>query len=194
VTAPEDVGVECLSPYPTRDRRGRTNVVLGDLTSDERVAVVLRLHFPYGEIGHSTGALFAVSDRDEVMTQGGTRLTWEYADDKANDARERDREVDRAVARIFAARARQEAVGRNRLGDFTGARDVIKATARRIHKYAGRDAELRTILTDLEAELDRFDKPMLEVSLKMAYAQSSYAVRSRDALGKAMKVDRPPRS
>jgi Ca-activated chloride channel family protein len=191
VTGPDGIGIECLSTYPARDQHGRTEIVLGDLTADERVSVVLRLRFRYGEIGRSTGALFTVSDRDAALSDGGTRLTWAYADDRANDGQARDRDVDRAVARVFAARARQEAVGLNRRGDFTAARDVLKGTARRIAKYAGRDTELRAILAELEAELDRFDKPMLEMSLKMAYAQSSYLSRSRSAMGKAVKADRP---
>ena len=49
--------------------------------------------------------------------RGEDKLSWAYADNAANDHQERDRVVDRAVARIFAARARQEAVGRNRHGD-----------------------------------------------------------------------------
>jgi hypothetical protein len=51
-----------------------------------------------------------------------SRLTWSYADDRANDGQPRDPDVDRAVARLFAARARQEAVQRNRSGDYDGAR------------------------------------------------------------------------
>ena len=186
VSAPEGVRVESLSPYPVRDGRGRTEVVLGDLTSDERVQVVLRLNFPYGEVGRTTGAMFALSDRDGVV-RGETKLGWAYADNAANDRQERDRVVDRAVARIFAARVRQEAVGRNRAGDFAGARHLVEATARRIRGYAGRDAELRAILADLEREVDELAVPMMELSRKLMYADSSYRMRSRMASGQAMK-------
>ena len=186
ISAPEGVRIESLSPYPVRDGRGRTEVVLGELTSEERVQVVLRLNFPYGEVGRTTGAMFALSDRDGVI-RGETKLGWAYADDRANDHQERDRVVDRAVARIFAARVRQEAVGRNRAGDFAGARHLVEATARRIRGYAGRDAELRAILADLEREVDELAVPMMELSRKLMYADSSYRMRSRMASGQAMK-------
>jgi Ca-activated chloride channel family protein len=187
ISAPEGVRVESLSPYPVRDGHGRTEVTLGDLTSEERVEVILRLNFPYGELGRTTGALFALSDRDGVV-RGEAKLGWAYADDQSNDHQERDRVVDRAVARIFAARARQEAVGRNRAGDFDGARHLVEATARRIRGYAGRDAELRAILGELEGALHELAAPMMEMNRKQMYANSSYQLRSRMPDGKARKV------
>ncbi len=187
ISAAEGVRVESLSPYPVRDGHGRTEVTLGDLSSEERVEVVLRLNFPYGEIGRTTGAMFALSDRDGVV-RGEAKLGWAYADDQSNDHQERDRVVDRAVARIFAARARQEAVGRNRAGDFDGARHLVEATARRIRGYAGRDAELRAILAELEGELHELAAPMMEMNRKDMYARSSYQLRSRMPDGQARKV------
>lgn len=186
IGAPEGIRVESLSPYPVRDGPGRTEVTLGDLTSEERVEVVLRLNFPYGEAGRTTGAMFSLSDRDGVMT-GEAKLGWAYADDRANDHQERDRVVDRAVARIFAARARQEAVGRNRNGDYDGARHLVEATARRIRGYAGRDPELRAILSELEGALQELAAPMMEMDRKVMYAASAYVMRSRMADGTAMK-------
>jgi len=186
IGAAEGIRVESLSPYPVNVGRDRTEITLGDLTSDERVEVVLRLNFPYGELGRSTGAAFTLSDRDGVV-RGEAKLGWAYADNGANDHQERDRVVDRAVARIFAARARQEAVGLNRHGDYNGARHVVEATARRIRSYAGRDPELRAILGELEGELQVFAAPMMEMDRKHAYASSSYLMNSRMADGKAMK-------
>jgi hypothetical protein len=187
VAAPEGVEVESLSPFPTRVRRGQTEISLGDLTSDERVSVVLRLTFPYGEIGRSTGAVFSVADRDDVLSDGRAKLNWEFADDRTNDDQARDRDVDRAVAKVFAARARQDAVAKNRQGDYVGARHAVEATARRIRGYAGRDSELRAIVSAMEAETQRYAAPMPEMSRKMAFASSHYSMRSRDETGKAAK-------
>ena len=78
-------------------------------------------------------------DRDDVLADATGRLAWEYADDPANDAQPRDREVDRVIARVFVARARREAVRLNRAGDYDAARRVLEATARRIKSYAGHD-------------------------------------------------------
>ena len=152
VIAPEGVRVESLSPYPVYEKGGRTYVTLGDLASEQLVSFVLRLNFPYAQLGGTVGAAFSVTDRDGALAGETRRLLWDYADDKANDTQERDVEVDRPVARTFAARARQEAVARNRKGDFEGARRAILSTARRIREYAGHDPELRRILAELEQE------------------------------------------
>lgn len=132
----------------------------------------------------------AERDRDGMMT-GEAKPSWAYADNAANDNQERDRVVDRAVARIFAARPRQEAVGRNRQGDFAGARHGVEATARRIRGYAGRDPELRQVLADLEGAVRELGAPMRELLRKDMFAQSSYQMRSRMAAGQATR-DRDP--
>ena len=191
VTAPAGVGVESLSPHQTRERGGRTEIIVGDLTADERVSVVLRLTFLYGQLGWSTGVVVGLADRDDVLAEGGVKLAWEYATDQANDGQDRDRDVDRAVARIFAARARQEAVALNRVGDYQAAQQAIRATARRIRKYAGHDQELRSIVDGLEAEEGRFVAPMPEMSRKMAFAASSYEMNSRSVVGKAITGPSP---
>ena len=54
-------------------------------------------------------------------------MAWEYADHPANDAQPRDVEVDRIVARLFAERAKQEAVRLNREGRYDDARRVLSA-------------------------------------------------------------------
>ena len=192
VTAPTGIGVESLSPYSSRERGGRTEIVIGDLTAEERVSVVLRLSFPYGQLGYSTGALVGLADRNDVFKEGSVKLAWEYASDQSNDAQERDRDVDRAVARVFAARARQEAVNLNRAGDYRSAKRAVEATAKRIRRYAGHDPELRAVVTGLESEVDRFEAPMAPAALKVAYAGASYALRSRDFDGKALKSPTDP--
>ena len=45
---------------------------LGDLVSEQVVEVVLRLSFPYGQLGQETGMIVAVTDRDGVF-DGGRR-------------------------------------------------------------------------------------------------------------------------
>ena len=115
------------------------------------------------------------------------RLTWSYADDRANDDQPRDAEVDRAVARQFAARARQEAVQRNRNGDYDGARRILDATARRIRGYAGHDRVMRELIDELGTEQVTFAAPMAEPRLKEAHFASANMLRSRDATGRSVK-------
>jgi hypothetical protein len=135
--------------------------------------------------------VLALADRDDVLARQGAKLGWEYADNHANDEQPRERDVDRAVARIFASRARQEATARNRTGDYGGARDAITRVARRIRDYAGRDAELRAILAELERETEVLAAPMPELLRKEMYFQSANLARMRTTEGKATKGPRP---
>ena len=120
ITTPDAVVVESLSPFSFEQRGGRTVVNLGSLVAEQLVQVVLRLNFPLGEIGRETGSVVSMTARDSVADDVSVALDWEYADSKTNDLQERNAEVDRAVARVFAARARQEATALNRVGRLPG--------------------------------------------------------------------------
>ena len=190
VLAGEGVTVEAISPHPVTGRGTRSIVSLGDLVADQVLDVVLRLTFPYGRMDQETGLILSIGDRDGAFTAAGVRdarLAWTWADDRANDTQPRDVDVDRAVARQFAARARQEAVARNRRGDFTDARAILDATAKRIRRYAGHDPELREMVAELEAQGDAFAVPVSAPMLKQAYYQSANLARSRDASGRSLK-------
>lgn len=188
VTAPEGLEIRTIAPYPIERRGSRHHVLLGDLIAEQRVEVVLRLKFGYGPIGQEIGIFVGAADSESVLTLAGASpvgVGWEFADDRTNDNQERDRSVDRAVARLFANRARQGAVKLNRLGEFYEARLELHEVAERIAGYAGRDPELRAILAEVQAEEDRFAAPMPEMSRKAAHAQASYALRSRAPDGRA---------
>ena len=193
VTARDDIRIEPISPYKVSIRANRAVVSIGDLASGQVVDVVLRLSFPYGDAGREVGAIVALTDGAAIFGAGGAapaapvRLTWSWADDRSNDAQSRDRDVDRVVARLFAARARQEAVLRNRSLDYEGARQILRGTAQRIRGYAGEDAELRAIVVSLEREEVAYAAPMPEQLRKTVHFQSANALRSRDAMGRSVK-------
>jgi Ca-activated chloride channel family protein len=187
VQAGEGVHVEALSPQPTETRGSRTIVRLGGLVSEQTMDVVLRVRFPYGELGRETAVHLRVTDRDGAFEAAGAaeaRLTWTWADDRANDEQPRDEAVDRAVAAQFAARARQEAVRRNKAGDYEAAKDALRSTARRIRDYAGKDAVLRGLVGELQEEGERYAAPVAAAMLKEDYYASAYRARMRDASGK----------
>ena len=190
VMVAEGVHVETISPQVVQARGSRAVVALGDLVADQVLEVVLRLTFPYGDIGRETGAILGLDDGSGVFRASGSneaRLTWAYADNASNDAQPRDIEVDRAVARQFAARARQEALLRNRQGDFEAAARALKGVARRIRAYAGRDVELRALLSELEAEQPVYMMAMTPMDLKQRHFATSNLARSRTAQGAAIK-------
>jgi len=88
---------------------------------------------------------------------------------------------------MFASRARQEALFRNRAGDYIHARWALDATARRIRGYAGRDPELRAMVSELEAESFIYAAPMPEQDRKQRHFASSNQARTRTAMGAAVK-------
>jgi Ca-activated chloride channel homolog len=193
VTAPEGVRVDSVSPFPCAARGTRTTIRLGDLVSGQRVRVVLRFVFPHGEVGRELGSIIGIADRDSALAARDgdlaepARVAWAYADNATNDAQPRDVEVDRVVAELFAARARQEAVARNRAGDFSGARAALSGVADRIRSYAGSDPALHDVVANLSEEGIEFAAPMPELSRKRAFFAASAQLRNRDTEGRSRR-------
>jgi Ca-activated chloride channel family protein len=192
VTAPAGVSVRTLTPHPITDRGERSSIRLGDLVSDQAVRVVIRLKFPEGTIDSELGVLLSVSDPDgELEKEGGVDplgLAWRFASDHESDAQARDLVVDRAVAELFASRARQEALQLNRKGDWIGARVALEGVARKIKRYAASDPELQAIVHRLsEVEAPMMAAPMQEATRKQAYFAASNIARGRDERGKSAK-------
>jgi Ca-activated chloride channel family protein len=187
VEAPEGVLVEPLSLFRSHRRGDLTVVELGDLVSDQVLRLVVKVNFPFGSEGRVASLGVSVADRDGVLARGDVLVDWEYADNRVNDRQRRDRDVDREVARLYAARARKEAAQRNREGDYRGADLALQGVARRIRGYAGDDPELRGLVDSLAREQAQLSAPMPAHALKELHYQSSYAQRGRDHLGRAQK-------
>ena len=175
LTTPEAVVVESLTPFPFEQRGGRTMVQLGSLVAEQVVQVVLRLNFPLGEIGRETGAVLSLTARDDAADDSSQSISWEYADSKTNDMQERDAEVDRAVATVFASRARQEATALNRAGNYPAAQAALAGVAKRIRSYAGRDTMMRALIAELESDAQNLAAPMAAPALKEMHF-ASYAI------------------
>jgi hypothetical protein len=111
-----------------------------------------------------------------------------YADHAANDAQPRDRDVDRAVARLFAERAKQEAVRLNRQGHFTEAAEVLDGVRRRVAAYAGSDPVLLQLGDELAVEAPAYAAPMAELARKQRYFASSNIARMRTPDGRSQKA------
>ncbi len=189
LTVPESVRVEALSPFRVEQRAGRVRVYLGDMVSGQVLSIVLRVVFDFGEAGREVGIRVAVSDRDGVLD--GLRkapepitVVWAYADHGANDQQPRDRDVDRAVARLFAERAKQEAVRLNRDGRYAEATSALERVSRRVAGYAGSDPGLREVVAELRQEVGAYAAPMPEPARKARYFASSVVARARTADGR----------
>ncbi len=185
VDAPPGVFVEPLTESGPELRTGQARVLLPDLVSGEARTVILRLTFPYGRLGDGAAVTFHVRDRHAVLDEAACTLTWEWADDPANDRQARDRDVDRAVARVFAARGEQEAVAFNRRGQYREARRAVSGVAERVRRYAGGDPDLLALAGELERKAERYSVELPELTRKAAYAASAHIQMSRDPLGRA---------
>lgn len=185
VRAPNAAQLEAVSSFPVRGANGEWEVLLGDLISEQRLEAVLRVTFMRGQEGRLSTAMVTLKDEGNAFGDALEVLEWRYADNAENDAQPRRRPVDRAVARLYAARAQKEAVRRNRLGDFAGAYGVLMATAARTASYAGDDAELNQLVRELQELAARMQRPMDELARKTQYSSASYAMQSRQPTGYA---------
>jgi Ca-activated chloride channel family protein len=192
LTLPESVRLEPLSPFRVEQSPGRARVYLGDMLSGQVLSVVLRITFDFGEVGREAGIVVRVTDRDDAFEAARpaavpVTLAWTYADHAANDVQPRDREVDRVVARLFAERARQEAVKLNRQGRYQEAADRLAGVRHRVEAYAGSDGELREVAQSLAAEAPAYSAAMPEMDLKRRHFAASNASRMRTADGKSTR-------
>ena len=190
ITAPEAVAVESLSPFGFEQRGQRTVVNLGSLVAEQVVQVVLRLNFPLGDLGRETGAVVSLTARGDVADEASDSITWEYADDKTNNSQQRDNEVDRSVASIFAARARQEATNLNRAGNYVAAQHALASVAKRIQGYAGRDAIMRALIDELELDGASLAAPMPAAALKEMHFRGYASAKMRNLDGTAFRRPR----
>ena len=186
------VRVEALSPFREEQRDGSARVFLGDMVSGQVISIVLRVTFDYGDIGREVGVNARVTDRDGAFVAARpaadpVTVAWEYADHEANDAQPRDRRVDRVVARLFAERAKQEAVRLNREGRYGEAEQAIDGVRRRIAAYAGSDPELRGVVAELKEQRPRYAAPMAEMQRKQVHYAASMSLRSRSAEGNSQR-------
>jgi len=183
--------IELLSAGDVRSRRGELRVALGDLAESQEREVVLRVRLPLGSEGEQISLTAELSGRDdagEVLLE--QEYAWTFASSVENDAQARNRAVDRVVAQLFAAEARERAIALNRHGDFERAQAVIQKVARRIASYAGEDRELAKLVTDLLAEAEQWSRPTDERFRKESYHVAMYQMQSRMLDGTARKRDR----
>jgi Ca-activated chloride channel family protein len=182
-----EVLVEQLSPLPFERTGAASLVALGDLVSEQSVQVVMKLTFPPGEAARQHEVTFRLTDRDGALGGASATLTWGYATHPQVDAQPRDRSVDRVVAQLFAARAREEAIRFNREGRYDAAQHVLRGVAERIGAYAGDDTALRAVAAQLLGEQHVFAEAMSPQDRKMRHFASANMSRGRDFQGKANK-------
>jgi Ca-activated chloride channel family protein len=186
---PTSVGVKPLSDFPSHRRTpGVLEIPLPDLVSNQQLEILLSVDIPSCADGDVTALSIAISDPKGVFAAvRPVSIAWTGASHLLNDAQPRDVLVDRAVARIYAARAERDAIRYNRRREFERARHVLTSTHRRIASYAGDDAELSQILSELNEKTQHYTRIQDEMSLKTMHAGTVYATRSREPDGFSKK-------
>lgn len=177
--------IEVLDRWPFRPgaRWGSGSVDLGDLVSGQVVELVVALTFPRGGIGSTAGLRVGLESRGEAAAES-VSIAWEYQTHEANDTQHRNREVDRAVATRFAARARHAGFERNREGDLHGGMKVLMSVADRVRQYAGDDADLQQLVGMLVNEARELGVRQLDEMDRKSRHRSSYnALKSKRADG-----------
>jgi Ca-activated chloride channel family protein len=166
-------------------------VHVGDLVSGQELDVVVRISFPPGTPGDGTAAEFELVSGGAVVAGSAVRQAWTYATHHDNDVQPRNRLVDRAVAELYAARARAEATEANRAGRYDHARHVLEATAGRIQGYAGNEPELQALARVLLGEVREYSEaPMSAYALKLGLYASELAAKGRDRSGRVRRTER----
>ncbi len=160
-------------------------IELGDLVSGQQVDVVIAIELDRGVEGAGTSVDVTLTSRDTIPVRAEQR--WTYASHSANDREARNRDVDRKVASLYAARARAEAAELNRAGHYEHARRVLERTARKIRSYAGTDRELNALADELLAERDSFAAPMSPMEMKQRFFAASAVMAERAPSGRAKR-------
>jgi len=190
VRADAGVDVTTLNSFERRRLDDRTvDIHVGDLVSRQAVSLVVQLTFPVGAIGTSSRSIFSWSDDGQVLPSGETDCIWTYASHADNDSQLRNVVVDREVARLYAAKAREEALELNRVGRFDEAQRRLDSTADRIRQYAGQDPVINQVLGELSERHDAYAVALsASAHLSEHYAQY-YDSRMRARSGKSRRSD-----
>ena len=188
VKAPSGVKVDTLNAFDvSRLDELTTGIHIGNLVSRQAVSVVARLTFPPGPTGTTAAAVFSVSDDGSVLALPEADVIWTYASDADNDEQRRNVAVDREVARLYAAKAREEALELNRAGEFERAMRRLNATSDRIRHYAGNDPALEEILSELDDRQVMYGRHLSPYAIKGEHYAHYYMSHMRQADGKARR-------
>ena len=182
-----------IATFPTRREGDDWVIELGDLVSLQELIVPVRVSFAShgiaGPLGSAVRVSFSVSGGS--VSRASAEVVWTIVTGPEVGAQARNRRVDRAVAQAYAALARREAGRLNRDGNFPAARHQLTRVARRILHYAGDDAELNALASQLQRDAVDHEQRMSSLARKASYMGTESSLKGRDLRGAATR--RPSR-
>jgi Ca-activated chloride channel family protein len=179
VDAGEDAAVESLNDFPCRREGAVWRIAFGSLSAGQKLEPIFSVTLPAGEAGTSREVVVRVEDKDGSLGEASAsvRFTWAA---EAEVAREPgDGAVDRQAGALDAARAERDALERNGIGDFAGARNAIELAISRILEYAGDDLELRKVLSGLQDKAVLYARAIEPIASKTLHSISSQTLSGR---------------
>ncbi len=186
IEIPRGGDAEVLNRFRSSTGDNLLRIELGDVVSGQEVEVLVRMNFPQGGFGERASTRASLVGGATAIHSN--EVEWTYASHADNDRQPRDRDVDRKVAEMYAARARADATEANRHGDFAAARRVMARTAARVRQYAGTDAVLNDCWNELLSELPRYDQAVMSASvMKQAFYSAEMSGKGRARDGKARR-------
>ena len=188
---PDGVRLQPLQTLPINEAGRLVRIELGDLVSAQELQVVVKVSLPAGGTADHIGIKLHLVDREGVLDTSVDEVSWSVASDRDNERQPRDRVVDRAVAALRAAQARQAALELNRAGRFDDARQLLERVAAELRADAGHDAALLAIARKLLEELEVFAACMSPVAMKRVQFASYAEVKMRTVEGKARRRRSP---
>ncbi len=159
------------------------NVRLGDLVSGQEVTVILAVRITPGASTSPVVSL-RLTDRNAALFAQPMTMEWEVVSDEVDASQAVNIEVLEAVATAMADRARTEALGANRRGNFSEAEAILNRAAEEIRALAPGAPSLDRIATELEGRLEEFTAVMSAMELKTAHYSAYASSQDRTAEGK----------
>ena len=177
--------VKPIGPFPTRHDDGGCVIELGDLVSNQELALPVVVSLS-GR--HALGVVLSMTVALEASDMPGAEaaVSWTVAAKADVDAQPRNVVVDRAVAEAYAARARRDALELNRRGDYDAARTCLRDVATHVGTYASGDAELQGLVLELGRAADEHALPL--EGFKARFMATHVAMKGRSSSGRATRV------
>ncbi len=155
--------------------------------SGQQLDVVVALKFPKGHAGDTVAVEFGLAELEGALVAPRRAVGWSYGAVRAVTGQPREVIVDRAVARLYAARARAEALELNRAGKYKRRARSSRRPPARIDAYAGSDGELEAIAAELRGEGADYAQVMSAKDQKLRYFASYSLSKDRMPDGKARR-------
>ena len=199
IMCPPGVTAELLNDLPTEPvslaaadplaaGRAGLRVRLGDLVADQELTLTIAVHMPEPPpLGTRIEVACCLTDKDAVLFPQPLTVDWTVVPAAEHDAQPVNHAVVRAVAAALAARARAQALAKNRRGAYDEARQILTDAARVLRVLGAGSVEVEAIIAKLQHDEQDFAAAMSPAMLKQRHFVSYSISASRDPEGKARR-------